>query len=329
MKKIKVKFVDFWNNYIPEKRSIYQILSSKYEVEISDEPDYLFYGCFGHSHLDYNCIKIYVATECVEPDFNICDYAIGYSLLSYGDRYLYYPAAYEIGYKNSCERMLSKDKINRADYDEKKGFCAIVVSNGLNSDKMRNALIDEISKYKTVDSGGRYRNNVGGPVRDKIEFQSHYKFSIAAENMSSPGYVTEKIIESFASQTVPIYWGDPKACEIYNPKAFIDCSKFESIDDVVNEIKRIDSDEKAYLEMVNACPVNDPLTWNYDERQKILGKFLFDIIDQDIRMARRINHEAANRDYVSLMKDWRDAYKFSWQRLRKRIQTIARRRYWH
>lgn len=329
MKKIKIKFVDFWNNYIPEKRSIYQILSAKYEIVISDEPDYLFYGCFGYSHLNYNCVKIYVATECIEPDFNVCDYAIGYSLLSYGDRYLYYPAAYEIGYKTSCELMLNKDEVEQDDYNKKSGFCAIVVSNGLNSDKMRNRLIDEINKYKRVDSGGRYRNNVGKPVKDKIEFQSHYKFSIAAENMSSPGYVTEKIIESFASKTIPIYWGDPRACEIYNPKAFIDCTKYSNIEEVVREIKRIDENEDEYFEMVNACPVNDPLKWNYEERQKVLGQFLFNIMEQDLSKAKRVNCEAANKDYLLLMKDWRDAYKYSWQRFRKRIQTIARRRYWH
>lgn len=329
MRKIKIKFVDFWSNYKPEERSICQLLSTKYELEFSDEPDYLFYGCFGHEHLSYNCVKIYIATECVEPDFNICDYAIGYSLLSYGDRYLYYPAAYEVGYRSSCELMLNKSEMTKEEYTNKEGFCSIVVSNGLNADKMRSLLIEEINKYKRVDSGGKYRNNVGGPVKDKIEFQSHYRFSIAAENTSFPGYVTEKIIESFASRTIPIYWGDPKACEIYNPEAFIDCTKFEKIDDIINEIKRIDENEEEYLKMVNACPVIDPTKWNYEERQKVLGDFLFYILDQDLLKAKRINVEAANRDYVSLLKDWRDAYKFSWQRLRKRINTVSRRRYWH
>ena len=30
--------------------------------------------------------------------------------------------------------------------------------------------IDELNKYKQVDMGGRYKNNVGGPVQKKTEF---------------------------------------------------------------------------------------------------------------------------------------------------------------
>lgn len=34
-----------------------------------------------------------------------------------------------------------------------------------------------------------------------------YKFTIAFENQSYPGYVTEKIADALMAGTVPIYWG--------------------------------------------------------------------------------------------------------------------------
>lgn len=52
--------------------------------------------------------------------------------------------------------------------------------------------MDALSQYKLVDSGGRHRNNVGGLVKDKYEFDLSYKFSIAFENSSYQEYLTEK-----------------------------------------------------------------------------------------------------------------------------------------
>ena len=34
-----------------------------------------------------------------------------------------------------------------------------------------------------------------------------YKFNICFENSSTPGYVTEKIIQSMYVNSIPIYWG--------------------------------------------------------------------------------------------------------------------------
>lgn len=62
----------------------------------------------------------------------------------------------------------------------------------------------------------------GGYVQDKIGTLMAYKFSIAYENMANvPGYITEKIFDSFSAGCVPVYWGAsnidhyiPKNCYI-------------------------------------------------------------------------------------------------------------------
>ena len=53
MKTIKVKFVDF-NEGATAVNVFLQFLQERYEVEISDEPEWLLYSVFGNEHLNYN-----------------------------------------------------------------------------------------------------------------------------------------------------------------------------------------------------------------------------------------------------------------------------------
>ncbi|WP_229032252.1 hypothetical protein [Bacteroides nordii] len=50
MKTIKVKFVDFWENFDPQHNFIANIISKKYRIELSDTPDYLFFSVFGYEN---------------------------------------------------------------------------------------------------------------------------------------------------------------------------------------------------------------------------------------------------------------------------------------
>ena len=86
---------------------------------------------------------------------------------------------------------------------------------------------------------------MGGPVKDKIAFERDYKFTMCFENTSSIGYTSEKIMEAFAGRTVPIYWGNPDIAEEFNPEAFINCHDFDSFEEVLEEIKRLDADDDA------------------------------------------------------------------------------------
>ena len=94
--------------------------------------------------------------------------------------------------------------------------------------------------------GGRCRNNINGPVSDKIEFLSNYKFSIAMENSDGDGYLSEKIYDSFRSGTIPIYYGDYVIDEFINPKTYILIKGEKDIDEKIEYIKKIDNDIKLY-----------------------------------------------------------------------------------
>lgn len=279
-KKIRIKFVDFFDGFDEANNDFMDALCERYDVELSDQPDYLFYSGFGYEHLKYDCIRIFFTGECYTPNFNECDYAIGFDRLSFGDRYLRLPLYNIFQYKSEYEQLKNRPIFTEADLKAKKGFCSFVVSNCF-ADDVRALFYDKLSKYKTVVSGGRFRNNIGGAVVDKKKFQSEYKFAIAFENTSYNGYCTEKLMEAFVAGTVPIYWGDPSVIKDFNPDSFINAHDFNSFDEVVERVKEIDNDNTLYIKMQNANPL---LNCNTDNG---LANFLYHFFDQDIEKANR------------------------------------------
>lgn len=132
-----------------------------------------------------------------------------------------------------------------------------MVSNG-GADKIRDEFFEKLCEYKKVDSGGRWKNNIGGAfIEDKNAWLKNYKFNLCFENSSQKGYVTEKIIQAFAAGCVPIYWGDGSLCDekyakfrpVFNPKAFINVHNFDNIESAIKEIERIDNDDSAFEAM--------------------------------------------------------------------------------
>lgn len=57
---------------------------------------------------------------------------------------------------------------------------------------------------------------------------SNYRFAICFENISYPGYVTEKIIDCFVAGVIPVYYGAPDIADFIPSNLFIDASKFKS-----------------------------------------------------------------------------------------------------
>ena len=66
--------------------------------------------------------------------------------------------------------------------NKRSNFCAALISNNYSHDGFRLNFIKELNKYKKVDMAGKYNNNIGRDIYNKIEFLSSYKFSIAMEN---------------------------------------------------------------------------------------------------------------------------------------------------
>lgn len=295
MKKIKVAYCAYKNtdhttpttyNYF-----IHSILQKYYDVEISENPDYVFYHESTYEYLNYNCIRIFYTAENVNPNFNLCDYAIAYDYMDFGDRYHRF-SSYLIATFYSAEDLellqdidITKPKLfTQEDLKKKPEFCSFVYSN-YNADERRKVILDTINTYKKVNSGGKYLNNVGGPVESKLGFEMKHKFSMAIENSCRDGYTTDRIVCGFMANTIPIYWGNPKIGKEFNTKRFINCHNYASFDEVLTRIKEIDSDDTLYIKIMN-----EPLFaegYSFEIALAGIEKFLRTIFDQPLENAPR------------------------------------------
>ena len=289
-KNISIYFVDFLKTKIQKGaiKSLIKLLRIKFIIKINyNNPNYLFYNVFGCKHLDnrYNkSIKIAFYLENQIPDLNIADYAIGHAHINYFDRYFKIPYFYLYDFKNNFVLNI-KEKIFKS--TKKKKFCAAVISNTISSNKYRLKFIEELNKYKKVDMGGKYHNNVG-KIIDKIAFLSTYKFTIAMENSEGDGYISEKILDSLISGTIPIYYGDYMVDEYINPKSYILIRGEKDIKKKIELIKRLDNDNILYEKYLKNNIFNDDNHFIKINNEK--NNFLYHILEQDINLAKRIDN---------------------------------------
>ncbi|MDR0865203.1 MAG: glycosyltransferase [Candidatus Symbiothrix sp.] len=286
MREIRIYFVDFWKGFQIEDNFILSALKNQYQVIIDPHhPDYLFYSLYGNDHFRYkNAIKIYFTGENDIPDFNLCDYGIGGVQWNLEDRYFRLPLyALSDGYEDILVETRLTASLQQP-YTHRK-FCNFVYSNKQKADPIREEFFHRLSQYKKVDSGGKYLNNIGGPVADKIDFIKDYKFTIAFENSSVPGYTTEKLVDPMRVNSLPVYWGNPDVENDFNTKSFINVPDYQSMEEAIEEIIRLDTDAEAYL---------DKLTQPWIEKDRIidfrsqLADFLGAVIEWPLNRAKRI-----------------------------------------
>jgi hypothetical protein len=124
----------------------------------------------------------------------------------------------------------------------------MVVSNA--NAKRRIDFFNKLSAYKRVDSGGRYLNNIGGPVEDKMKFIEKYRFVISFENESYPGYVTEKIYQPMYKGSIPVYWGSTLIDKDFNTHSFINCHEYNDDEAVIRRILELEENHEMLEEVL-------------------------------------------------------------------------------
>lgn len=280
METVRINFCDFWDDFDINNNIFVEILKKYYFVELAENPDFLFYSCFGQSHRCYpdnKCIKIFYTEEIVHPDFNVCDYAIGHDYIIFEDRYFRTDHSVRKNVNISNRDLLNRKFCNFIYFNDSSGEGAII----------RQDFCRQLMKYKHVDCPGRVMNNMWNAIEPrsgnwetgKLEFIKNYKFTIAFENVSSPGYITEKLRHPFIANSIPIYWGDPYVTREFNQNAFINCHSFSSFDEVIEYIKYLDANDAAYLEMLHQPAMLE--TYNPEEHS--LEEFILNIIGKGLQ----------------------------------------------
>jgi alpha(1,3/1,4) fucosyltransferase len=266
-RKIKINFTDFWSGFNKEDNFFWNIFSKKYELELSDNPDILFYSYFGNEYRRFNCVRVIYMGENRRPDFKKCDFSFSFDITPEDPRNYRLPLY--VLYDDLAKLTLPKniDEIVK----QKTNFCAFVVSNKFSQKRIK--FFHKLSKYKKVDSGGAILNNLGTRVTNKIEFLRSYKFAIAFENSSYPGYTTEKIFEPMLVNTIPIYWGNPLVNLDFNHKSFINWHEYDNDDEVIEKIIEIDKNPGLYYEMLKQPYLINNEVSDFAKEERILQQF--------------------------------------------------------
>jgi hypothetical protein len=290
MKTLKIDFCDFWPDFDKSQNFFINMLSNYFDVQIVSNPDFLFFSNYGSAHLSYTCIKIFYTGESTPPDYLQCDYSISFELEE-NDRNLRLPLYFLYGDVNE---ILSPKKPFSEIRNQHNRFCNMVVSNG--DSKKRIDFFHQLSKYKQVDSGGRFLNNIGGHVEDKKKFISSYKFTFAFENIIYPGYTTEKVFEPMLCGSMPIYWGNPKVNLDFNTKSFVCWDDYGSDEAVINRIIELDQNDSLYEEVYMEPFFNGNKLNKYCDEQRVLN-FLTKIFSSHFRNRKYYYSRQLTLDY--------------------------------
>jgi len=83
-------------------------------------------------------------------------------------------------------------------------------------------------------------------IKQKLSFLKPYKFTIAFENASVSGWVTEKLAHPMMANSIPIYFGHKDVDKDFNTKSFINYNDFNNMEDFIKYIIKVDNDDELY-----------------------------------------------------------------------------------
>ena len=319
-KKIKINFtgLSIRNEFNPYDNSILDILQKHYDVEVCDDPDYLICGVLytgyfnqGLYHqyvLQSDKVRILIDGENLVPDYNLVDYSICQYPIEYYDRNCYFPCGIEAftNRRTFFRELQDKKRDYLPEILESKEYFASFIASHDSEYNIRGDFFKALNQRKRVESVGSYLNNMpDGQTVDWLDgskeaFLKKCKFSLCFESTKHEGFITEKIVEAFYSDTVPIYYGSDNIKDIFNPKAFINISDYPNYDAAIDRILEIENDDRLYMEMLRQPIFNNPRF--PEEKYTEIEAFLCHIFDQPLEEAYRRSRCIASDNHEAFMK---------------------------
>ena len=268
MRPIRIQFRHFWRGF--DWRRHFGLLDEHFEVVESGDPEFVIFCVFVDGRnarrmpvFDTTACRIFYTPENVLPDMRHCEFAFGFAREESiaCERYRRLPNyplrlwASGFASEDLLKPEIDADRVLAG----KRHFCNFIYSNPRCA--VRNEFFARLSRYKRVDAPGQVCTNMAAiprpgsyaDVRPKLDFVRPYKFTIAFENESAPGYTTEKIVEPMLVHSLPIYWGDPTVGRDFETRSFINYhDSCRNLDDLVERVVAADRDDRLYAEYLRA-----------------------------------------------------------------------------
>jgi hypothetical protein len=152
------------------------------------------------------------------------------------------------------------DLIESRSFKSKKMFAAMIASHsgyhnrkkidGKGAPVSRVDITKRVKRIEHICCPGKLLHNDNSLLEnfadDKKKYLQQFRFNICAENAAAPGYVTEKLFESFEAGAIPIYWGDyPPEPAIVKPERIIFWHAASDNSEALKKIEEINSSEAA------------------------------------------------------------------------------------
>jgi len=277
---MKIAFTDFWWKFENDSNFfIDSIREIREGVEVVDKSkaDLLVYSCFGSDHktVDSDSTKkLYFTGENTRPNFEECDTSLTFDFDDHGGKnerlplwMLQYDWYNSGGYVNP-KFLMPVEWIKKSPLWEvpKNNFCVAI----FNRDHIGNRVefLQKIASYKKSHGFGEPFKNWFYGEDQKLNILSQFRFTMCFENTLQDGYHTEKLVHAKAAGCIPIYWANDRVADDFNPNAFINLHDYESVDEMIDVVKKIDSDPKLQKNILDS-----DLFAVEPSKQQILSKF--------------------------------------------------------
>lgn len=165
-------------------------------------------------------------------------------------------------------------------FSQYKRFCSVVQASN-NPDRGR--MFDLLQQHKPIKSSGPWRTTVpenerpekglylqneyigridGLTYRSKINFFKDCKFNLAFQYTNTPTLTQEKIVHAMAANSIPIFYGNDRVHEEFNPDSFLNVHSYNSFEEAFERIREIDTDD-------NLCKKILAQPWCHDNKLPI------------------------------------------------------------
>lgn len=253
--KFTVAITDFWPDHDPARDPIIkQFLACDVE-ETSNykRADLVVASLFGMDHLSSRGKVVIFSGETIFRD-ELADYTIDCRFNAQAEHFRLPLWAYNLLDDESHHLPSPQEHAMK--------FCNFIYSNPACA--TRNTFFQLLNGRLPVDSLGSVLKNLddsrlASRQRDdwrlsKIEVLRDYRFTIAFENAEFPGYTTEKMVDAWLADSVPIYWGNPAFSIEFPPDSCLSLYEAGSLEKLIAQVLEAENEPERYAQLRAANP---------------------------------------------------------------------------
>ncbi len=254
---IKVDFRGFWKGFNHQEVIFFKYLFDEGFLVFDNKNPHVIIYSDNFTKVDKLKPRVFYSPENQARPNHLFKYTLTYHKDSDTNfrlnNFFYYPFFREVTDNNLSKKYLSlRDK-------EKSKHINFIYRNS--KGEMRNSFFKFLAEFYPIDSYGKHFNNMGvlptvnndmySGIMQKFDLISNYKYTIAFENSFGVDYISEKIWQPLAVNSIPIYWGSPAVFDFFNKKKIIYLANKNDFKKTINKIRNIDQSSDLYQKYLN------------------------------------------------------------------------------